>query len=289
MKELNASNNNKFNKSYESFTKTLKSKISDLSYFDVPPNTFNNTNNKFNSNIVKKYIDWGIDLIVSKKFFLKQIDLSYNSINDDNLTELVNLLLEYDTIQYKNIDTLNSVILAGNTISNMDDINRLIIHAKNLVLIDLQNNKIDDKGVKLLVNTLMEKLVNNNIKMVRLDLSNNNFGVEGIKDLNRLYATQKIKNLYYDTLNSSFSKDENYIKEYNFLQKIIFDNKYARLKKKLNLDGDLLIIHHDMLEKYPFCFHNNVKLSNKCIEKNEAGTKTTALELENAAFPGQYK
>jgi hypothetical protein len=43
-----------------------------------------------------------------------------------------------------------------------------------------------------------------------------------------------------------------------------------------------------MLEKYPQCYHQNVKLSNKCIEKNEAGDATTALELENKAFPGQY-
>jgi hypothetical protein len=44
-----------------------------------------------------------------------------------------------------------------------------------------------------------------------------------------------------------------------------------------------------MLEKYPQCYHSNVKLSNKCIEKNEAGEKTTAVELENTQFPGQYK
>lgn len=43
-----------------------------------------------------------------------------------------------------------------------------------------------------------------------------------------------------------------------------------------------------MLEKYPHCYHINVKISNKCIEKNEAGESTTSLELENAAFPGQY-
>lgn len=43
-----------------------------------------------------------------------------------------------------------------------------------------------------------------------------------------------------------------------------------------------------MLEKYPACYHKLVKLSNKCIEKNEAGNRTTALELENASFPGQY-
>ncbi len=48
---------------------------------------------------------------------------------------------------------------------------------------------------------------------------------------------------------------------------------------------------HDtvMLEKYPHCYHSNVKISKKCIDKNEAGEKTTAMELENTAFPGQYK
>jgi hypothetical protein len=48
---------------------------------------------------------------------------------------------------------------------------------------------------------------------------------------------------------------------------------------------------HDtaMLEKYSHCYHKNVKISKKCIEKNEAGEKTTAMELENTAFPGQYK
>jgi hypothetical protein len=47
--------------------------------------------------------------------------------------------------------------------------------------------------------------------------------------------------------------------------------------------------NNPMLEKYPQCYHSNVKLSNKCIEKNEAGEKTTAVELENTQFPGQYK
>jgi len=51
-------------------------------------------------------------------------------------------------------------------------------------------------------------------------------------------------------------------------------------KSKHNSDG---------LEKYPQCYHQNPKLSNKCIEKNEAGTPTTALQLENSAYPGQYK
>ncbi len=44
-----------------------------------------------------------------------------------------------------------------------------------------------------------------------------------------------------------------------------------------------------MLEKYPACYHQNLKLSNACIKKNEAGETVTALQLENAAFPGQYK
>lgn len=43
------------------------------------------------------------------------------------------------------------------------------------------------------------------------------------------------------------------------------------------------------LEKYPACYHKNVKISTKCIEKNEAGESVTALQLENAAYPGQYK
>jgi hypothetical protein len=44
-----------------------------------------------------------------------------------------------------------------------------------------------------------------------------------------------------------------------------------------------------MLEKYPQCYHANIKLSKKCIEKNDAGEKTTATELENTAYPGQYR
>lgn len=47
--------------------------------------------------------------------------------------------------------------------------------------------------------------------------------------------------------------------------------------------------NNEGLEKYPQCYHQNPKLSNKCIEKNEAGQPTTALQLENSAFPGQYK
>ena len=44
-----------------------------------------------------------------------------------------------------------------------------------------------------------------------------------------------------------------------------------------------------MLEKYPKCYHQNFKIYKKCIEKNEAGDAITALELENTAYPGQYK
>ncbi len=51
-------------------------------------------------------------------------------------------------------------------------------------------------------------------------------------------------------------------------------------KKKQDADG---------LEKYPACYHKNVKISKKCIEKNEAGENVTALQLENSAYPGQYK
>jgi hypothetical protein len=43
------------------------------------------------------------------------------------------------------------------------------------------------------------------------------------------------------------------------------------------------------LEKYPQCYHHNVKIANKCIEKNDAGEKVTAGELENTAYPGEYK
>ena len=43
------------------------------------------------------------------------------------------------------------------------------------------------------------------------------------------------------------------------------------------------------LEKFPQCYNKNVKLSNACISKNEAGESVTAMDLENAAYPGQYK
>lgn len=51
-------------------------------------------------------------------------------------------------------------------------------------------------------------------------------------------------------------------------------------KKKLDGEG---------LEKYPQCYHKNVKISNKCIKMNDAGEETTASKLENTAYPGQYK
>jgi len=44
-----------------------------------------------------------------------------------------------------------------------------------------------------------------------------------------------------------------------------------------------------LLEKYPQCYNVNPKISKKCVEKNEAGQSTTALELENSAYPGEYK
>ena len=48
-------------------------------------------------------------------------------------------------------------------------------------------------------------------------------------------------------------------------------------------------LNQAMLEKYPKCYNKNVKISNKCIERNEAGEDVSALELENTAYPGQYK
>jgi hypothetical protein len=46
---------------------------------------------------------------------------------------------------------------------------------------------------------------------------------------------------------------------------------------------------HANLEKFPHCYHDNVKISNACIQKNLAGENVTAMQLENAAYPGQYK
>lgn len=46
---------------------------------------------------------------------------------------------------------------------------------------------------------------------------------------------------------------------------------------------------NEKLAKYRHCYHQNPKISNACIEKNEKGENVTAMELENAAFPGQYK
>ena len=47
--------------------------------------------------------------------------------------------------------------------------------------------------------------------------------------------------------------------------------------------------NHAGLEKYPQCYHQNLKITNKRIQKNDAGETTSALELENSAYPGQYK
>lgn len=46
--------------------------------------------------------------------------------------------------------------------------------------------------------------------------------------------------------------------------------------------------NHAELEKFPHCYHKNIKITNKCIEKNKGGENVTALQLENTAYPGQY-
>ncbi len=48
-------------------------------------------------------------------------------------------------------------------------------------------------------------------------------------------------------------------------------------------------VDHEKLEKYRHCYHQNEKIVNACIEKNEKGENVTAMELESKAFPGQYK
>ena len=48
-------------------------------------------------------------------------------------------------------------------------------------------------------------------------------------------------------------------------------------------------VDHAKIEKYRHCHHHNVKLMNACIEKNEKGEEVTAMQLENSAYPGQYK
>ncbi|MCB9027429.1 MAG: hypothetical protein H6625_14005 [Bdellovibrionaceae bacterium] len=40
-----------------------------------------------------------------------------------------------------------------------------------------------------------------------------------------------------------------------------------------------------MLEKYPQCYHNNMKIYNKCVKDNESGKKTSALDIENSGLP----
>ena len=42
------------------------------------------------------------------------------------------------------------------------------------------------------------------------------------------------------------------------------------------------------LEKYPTCYHVRLKLEKRCIELNDSGKKTTVMDLENNAYPGQY-
>ncbi len=42
-----------------------------------------------------------------------------------------------------------------------------------------------------------------------------------------------------------------------------------------------------MLEKYPQCYHINMKIFKKCVKENEAGKKTTAMEIENRGIPIQ--
>lgn len=48
-------------------------------------------------------------------------------------------------------------------------------------------------------------------------------------------------------------------------------------------------VDHAKIEKFRHCYHQNIKLMNACIEKNEKGESVTALQLENSAYPGQYK
>ena len=40
-----------------------------------------------------------------------------------------------------------------------------------------------------------------------------------------------------------------------------------------------------MLEKYPKCYHKNIKIYKKCVLENEKGNETTALEIENSGLP----
>ena len=40
-----------------------------------------------------------------------------------------------------------------------------------------------------------------------------------------------------------------------------------------------------MLEKYPQCYHTNMKIYKKCVRDNEGGKKTSALEIENSGLP----
>lgn len=42
-----------------------------------------------------------------------------------------------------------------------------------------------------------------------------------------------------------------------------------------------------MLEKYPQCYHANMKIYSKCVKDNENGKKTSALDIENSGMPIQ--
>ena len=40
-----------------------------------------------------------------------------------------------------------------------------------------------------------------------------------------------------------------------------------------------------MVEKWPKCYHQNIKIFKKCVSMNEAGNETTAIEIENNGLP----
>ncbi|MCC7405698.1 MAG: hypothetical protein IT288_14965 [Bdellovibrionales bacterium] len=41
----------------------------------------------------------------------------------------------------------------------------------------------------------------------------------------------------------------------------------------------------EMVRKYPKCYHQNMKIFNECVKRNEAGETVTALEIENDGLP----
>lgn len=41
----------------------------------------------------------------------------------------------------------------------------------------------------------------------------------------------------------------------------------------------------DLVEKWPKCYHHNLKIFNECVKRNQAGQPTTALDLENNFLP----